>query len=506
MNKKMRIKAVLIPLICIVLSSCNKFSLLKDVKVEHNTAGYMLLDKTIWEFISENNFHENDSTNIGLYGKAIAHAGLNELLDTKDANLTVIIPQDEALRMFINGLGYTDVTDVPSIVLRNLLQNTITTTRVKSFDLSIGEIKSYASLSGDTLYLRRTASSFDEYVLTVNASQTSNSPSTAVRTQNLEFKNGVAHVVKNFTHYIAKVDFPDQVDYDEVIMLSDTIPVDKDVFLRSGSFRNMNYGTLPEMETKITNATGANANYARKMLMQYPVRSASFNDRIGSVKLEVYISSIEVNYNPANLNFFECQNLDFSETTVTWENSPDFNSSPIGGINALGEKDTWQSIDLTPNYLSLLTANKQFINIGSSTVDDNLIKIRAKEYASGAFESRIILYSPVQAMVSPKVIDDMNVSILKGSGILSANELEFEGTADKNISFVLTSLPQKGYLVINSLPASINSSFTQEQLKKGVVKYLCPEDASGSDGFTLEVRDFQGGIYGDEVDMMVHIN
>jgi hypothetical protein len=492
-------------IVAIGLTSCEKFSVLKSVDIDHQPAGQNLLNKTIWEFLSEDNFHANDSTNIGLFGRAIEHAGLKDLLNQQDANLTVIIPTNTTLRAFLLGLGYAAVTDVPPVVLKNLLLNLVTDTKVRSFDLQAGKNTAFVSLSNDSLYLTRTVTVSNEYVLTVNSSTTSNSSSTSVRTQNLEFKNGVGHVVNNFTHYIGKVNFPDDVDNNLVDFLSDTIYVAKDTYNQNGSTanKNRNHGTLLETITKLADATGNNANFARRILTQFPVRQPSFNDRIGTVKLEMYFHNIT---GPANLNFYEDQNVDFNELTVNWSNTPAFGTSPIGTINmTTALRNSWRNIDISSAYISALANGKTFMNIGASITEDQTIGFRTKEFEGGRFRARIIINSPPVTIISPANNNPLDVELSKKVKALTLNELQFTGTANKNITYTLTKLPQNGFIVINGLPASVNSSFTQEQITKGVVKYLFAGTTAATDSFAVEAKDFQGGIYNDIVNLAINI-
>lgn len=494
--------------ICIVIlsmsvTSCDKFSLLKSVKVASPVAGANLKSKTIWEFISEDNFHADDGTNIGLYGQAIEHAGLKDLLNDPKQNLTVIIPNDDVLSNFILGLGYATVDDVPPVLLKNILLNDIIDGRVRSFDLEPDVSKSYPSLSNDSLYLMRTVTNTDKYVLTVNSSPYASSVSTGVRTQNLEFVNGVAHVVNSFTYYIAKTNDADPVDPTKVSILTDTVFVTKDTYLWNGNHRNLNFGSALDVETKLYDATGPTANYSKRTLAQYAVRNPNFNGRIGGVKLEMYYNRIS---GKGNINFFEVQNVDWNEHTVTFANMPTFGSISIGILPLNGTLlNKWSSINLTSFYNNALAQGKTFVNIGSGIVEDQNINFRSKEFSGGAFRSRLVISSAPVCIITPSVNKPISVQVSDPIKALSLNELKFDGTADKNISYTLTAVPQNGFLVLNGIPLAANSSFTQEQVAKGVVKYLYNGTSPSTDAFTLEARDFQGGIYDNPVNMTVNI-
>jgi hypothetical protein len=486
------------------ITSCEKFSLLKNEDVEHQQAGLNLKTKTIWQFLSENNFQENQLTNIGLFGKAIEHAGLKDLLNDSKRNLTIIIPNNDVLENFISGLGYDRVEDVPVIILRNILLNNIIEGRVRSFDLEAGVSNSYPSLSNDSLYLTRTIGNADEYVLTVNSSPNANSVSTSVRTQNLEFVNGVAHVVNNFTYYIAKINSADPVDPSSVNILSDTIYVTKDTYFQNGTAnRTRNYGSIQDVQTKLFGATGNAASFSKRILAQYPVRRPNFNGRIGAVRLQMYFNTIQ---NATNMSFFEDQNVDWNENTVSWVTAPTFSSISIGELSlTTAMRNTWVNIDVTSFYNAAITDGKTFVNIGGAVVPDLNTHFRSKEFSGGAFSSRLILSSPPVSLIRPTVNTPINVQLSNLIKAISLNELRFTGTANKNISFTLTATPQKGFLVLNGIPLTVNSSFTQEQVAKGVVKYLYNGSSPSTDAFTLEARDFQGGIFNNLINMTVNI-
>lgn len=486
------------------ISSCDKFPLLKNEQEKHVPSGENLLNKTIWEYLSEDNFHEGRTSGIGLYGKAIQHARLNDLLNTQDANFTVIIPRDEALLSFINQLGYQKITDMPPIVLRNLLLNTIIDTRIRSFDLGIDENRALVSLSEDSLYMQRTASSADEYILRINVSNTSNSPSTNVRSQNLDFKNGVAHIVNSVTHYITSTSLPDPADGSSTDYLTDTVYVSKDTYLRNGAGKAINYGGEVMLTSKLANETGVNIFYARKILLQMPIKTPAYADnRIGSAKLEVYVNQIEVSTRDSYMNFYECSNDNFNEMTVAWENAPLFGTAPMAASDFKGRMNSWQKIDISPYYISYLEQGKQFINIGAYTTADNALSVRSKEFDNGKFKARIIMYSPAQSILTLANNHPIGVSKHKKIRVLTLEDLMFTGTDDKNISYTLTTLPERGFIVINGLPTTINSSFTQEQLRKGAVRYLLGDDATDIDNFNVEIRDYQGGIYATPINLQV---
>jgi hypothetical protein len=482
-------------------SACKKFALLKSEDSESIIAGEDLKKQTIWEFLSQDNFHSSDLTKVGLYGKAIQHAGLKDLLNG-EGNYTIIIPTETFLLNFIKGLGYQTIEETPPAILRDLLLNTITDTRVRSFDLNIAETKGFPTLSKDSIFFSRTATSASNYVLTINNSPSIISPSIAVRSQNLEFKNGVAHVSDNFTYYKPKLKASDVPDTSLVSIKSDTILVTKDSYMNNGSTtnKNTNFGSLAYMYVKFGTS---DANLTRRAICQFPIVRPSFSERIGAVKVGLYVNRID---GAGSIAIVEDENIDWNEKTINWNNAPVPGTATLSDIAlpASGGTFKWYNGEITTAYLNALQASKPFINIGISTRSSPLFGITTREVAPNRTPYIVLTSSPVSILTNP-INTGITVSRSSGVSKISNKELQFQGTAPQNIFYTIASLPANGFLTINSLPVAIGTTFTQEQVNKGVVKYLFNGNGS-TDSFTLEAKDFQGGFYSSILTVPVQIS
>ncbi|KQS36774.1 DNRLRE domain-containing protein [Pedobacter sp. Leaf194] len=484
----------------VTITGCKKFALLTSEDSESTSAGLNLKEKTIWQFISEDNFHANDLTKIGLYGKAIERAGLKDLLNG-EGEYTVIIPTETSLLAFINSMGYTSVDQTPVSVLKNILQNTIISKKVFSFDLNIDQTIGYPTLSMDSLFLSRSVNATSNYVLTVNAAPSIISQVSVVRSQNLDFKNGVGHVIDNFTFYKPKLQTSDIPNLANVSINSDTIAVSKDSYINNGSGTNKgsNYGNLTYMYVKFSSS---DQNLTRRALCQFPVKKPTFNERVGSIKLGIYINRID---GAGSLSVTEDQNINWTESTVNWNNAPVAGTTSLADIAlpATGGAFLWYTAEITTPYLNAIQTNKTFINLGVSTRSTPLSVITTKELAANRGAYIVLTSSPVTILKNP-VNTGIDVDSKFGSKKITTAELKFEGTESKNVIYTITSLPANGFLAISGIPAAVGSSFTQEQIEKGAIKYLF-NGTGNTDVFSLEAKDFQGGFYASLINVNVQV-
>lgn len=486
---------ILSALVVITLASCNKIELLKSEDQGQDPAGANLANMTIWEWLSMDNFHANDSSKIGMYGKAIEHAGLKDLLNGTD-KYTVIIPSNAAMVGLIATMGYSNLSDVPPIILKNILSSTITKNAVRSFDLGRGETKSYVTINADSLYLTRRVDVSDEYILIVNASPLLSVTGPIVRTQNLEFKNGVGHVVPTFTYYLPKTNAKDPINPANVQIITDTIPVTKDAYMNAGTSANVNYGNQNFVEVKT-----ASINFTKRAIMQVPVRQPSFSGRIGSIELSVFFSAVDAG--GGSVDFYEDANVDWVETSINWNNAPTPGNVSMSSI-PLTSADLNKRFNgvVTPAYLRALTDNLTFLNIGLNSAQANRLRFQSKQTSNVSQRPYLLLKSAaVTLLTSPT---NTGITLVKAEGIksISSTELNMQGTTPNNIFYTLTTLPANGFVVVGGLPLTLGSMFSQEQVNRGLVKYLFAGTGT-ADSFKLEASDFQNGFYPTLLDVNV---
>jgi len=492
-----------------VIGGCGKLQLLKDIDPEAISAGVDLKDKTIWEFVSSTSTIANDTLkSLSLYTRAIEKAGLKELLNSP-GEYTVIVPRNAALQSFIESLGYNTLDEVPAAILKNIFLDNIARGSILSYELPEAQFEKYETLNQDSISFIRQPTSVDPYKVTINSATTFLSTAAVIRTQDLQCKNGIVHVVDIYTNYVPKTIAPDPSTPGEGGNLHDTILVTKDSYMSNGSStsKNTNYGSAVTLNVK-----KASADFTRRAITQFEVREPLFNDRIGSVKVGLYCNRVDGDGGVVSL--YEDEHVDWLEDKVSWANCPVPGVVSIGDVllkpGSANSVNKWHLIDITSAYLNALNQNKGFINIGINTTDNDLYTFASREAKDsknvvGGLSPFIVITSPVPSILENPTNTGIVVDGATGNKKISTGELKFEGAKSNNIFFILKDVPQNGYLVVGGRPLQTGSRFSQEQLEKGAVRYLYA-GTGNTDSFSLEGQDFQGGFYHDVLTVNVTIN
>lgn len=470
---------------------CKKFSVSKNESQPSIPAGVDNLNKTIAQFLSENNFHDSDLTAINYFAKAIQRVGLLSKLDSS-INYTVIVPSDTAMVVFFRGLGYQNIDNVPTSILKNFLEGDIFAGKVNSFDLNIGDTKRYPSLNGDYIYMTRQTSTSDAYLLTINNNDSLSTPPIGVRTQNIDLKNGVIHVVDAFTYYALKKATPDPVDTSKIQIISDTVAVTQDAYVTYGSNAKKNYNLVYLWAKK-----NSSPNSTRRTLLQFDITQPSFTGKIGFAKLFLYNYRADGS-SAASLNIYKDASDNWDENTLTAKNEPTEGTSIVGSFSVNpNHLDMYVSADITAMYSAALSNNEPFINLGIETTANAIAGFYSKEYDSARFAPFIVITSPPKSVItSVKVNNPIKVNGQSGYKVLSLSDIVSTGTENKNIIYVVKQLPTNGYLVFYGIPLKLNATFTQADLANGAIKYLYNGTGNG-DQAELQAKDFQGGYYPD---------
>lgn len=502
MMKKLNIykTSVLAVLVCLAFSSCKKFEILKNSDPEIVTAGENLKNSTIWEFISSRTTNRSADTlkSLDLYATAIERVGLKDILNG-EGDYTVIAPRNEAMRTLATDLGYPTVDAVPAALLKNYFLDNIISKRVKSFDLAPDKFSIVETLNEDSLSFVRQPSSADDYVFNLYSAPSFITSLTKVRSQNLECKNGVVHVVDALSSFR-----PRYAATDPGKAPGDTIYVTKDTYLNNGStaLKNSNYGDLDYMWLK----KNASANLTRRSLTQFPVVAASFPQPIASVVIGIFATRTDAP--GGTVSVYQDQQVNFDELTVNWANSPIPGTIPLSSTEIKQfTANKWFYFDITTAYKTALANKDKFINIGINTSVNALFQFATKETRDsnlvlGGYKSYLVVTPPATTLLTNPVNPGIKLTLVKGYKKLTVADLSFSGTTSNNIIYEITSQPQNGFVVVNGL---VRTRFTQAQIEKGAVKYLYAGTAPGSDSFTVLAKDFKNGTYPTPVVVNVQI-
>nr|WP_294900978.1 cadherin-like domain-containing protein [uncultured Pedobacter sp.] len=491
-------------LMCLAAVSCKKFEVLKNIDPDLVDAGVNLKTESIWTFISERNLVNKGADtlkSLDLYAASIERVGLRPLLEA-DGNLTVIAPRNEALKALAVNLGYTTVDEIPAAVLRNIFLDNMISTRIKSFELEADSINLFQTLNEDSLSIARQPSSTNQYVLNLyNASSLSTS-AVNVRSQNLECKNGIVHIVDEIKTYRPKFVQPDAAKES-----GDTIYVSKDAYLNNGSATNKasNFGDAQYMWIK----KNSNGNLTRRAIMQFTVRNAiKFTENIAGVTLYMHCNRFD--YPGGTLSVYEDANVDWNEVNkvpadpnfpgINWANAPTPGIVELSNISFSGQTrtDTVISASVGTAYKAALANGETFINFGLNTTANIIFQILTKETLDenlmpGKYSSFLVLTPEQVTMLVNPVNTGLVVDLKKGYKKIRTTELSFGGTESRNVTYTITSSPTNGFIVVDG--NSNVTGFTQAQIEKGSVKYLYSGDTAGSDSFTVTARDSEGNSY-----------
>ncbi|MFN0292409.1 CBM96 family carbohydrate-binding protein [Pedobacter helvus] len=496
MNKKIFIiKSLAIALMCTSLS-CGKLDLLKNEQPEAIDAGANLKGMTIADFLKMD--HSTDLTNLNLYGEVIKKAGLEDFLNQPE-DYTVLLLTNQAVTNMVGSLGYTNLNDVPAIVLRNIVSDQIFKGRLRSFDLAIGETKKFETINGSFIYYTRSNTNSDEYVFTANNSTDLTSPSARIRSQNLEFKNGIAHVTDQFTFYKLKDAVPDAPS-GSVGAQTDIINVAKDVYIQNGTAnRNKNFNNATSIEMK--NSNGKDVSVDRMGLFQFPLTTPSFGNKIGLAKINFYVFFTGL---PSSLTAYAGADTDFDETTVTWTTAPTYDRVSLANISLAAGQTGWITMDVTSLVNQLYGSNKTFLNILMNHNNDNFVRIYPREFSAGNFKAYLSISSPPATILTFGNATPLNVIAKDGFAKLTTKQLKMNGADDKNISYIVNKLPTNGYFVKYGIPLPVNGSFSQADLTAGAIKYLY-SGTGNADEIILEAKDNNGGFYNTPIKITVNI-
>lgn len=487
-------------LFILAIAGCSKFKLLNNEDSQGDPSGTDLKSQTIREYLLID--HSKDLTSLDLYAAAVTQAGLMDTLGKSD-NYTAVFLSNAAVQQLLSTIGYATVKDVPAVILKNILGDLIFRGKLKSTDLAINESRKMQTINGNYIYFTRSATATDQYMLTINKDASLGSSSAVVRSQNLEFNNGIAQVTSQFTFYRLLDDVSDAANPAGNVLTQKLI-VSKDVYIRAGTGNaTANFNDAATIDLKAISA--ADATVGRVGLLQFPLDKTTFGTQIGSARMYVYIYNTGLT--SATTFSFSAhlgENKDFTETTVTWNNAPTYNSVPVSTIPVPGAFVGWVSFDVTAPVSQLYANNGTFINMFVKHNVDNFIKLRPREFSSGLYSSYILVTSPPQTLLKLGQVSALSVSAASQSALLTLANLQMTGTEDRNITYTVKQVPAAGYLVKYGIPLSANASFSQSDIAKGAIRYLYGGTGT-SDQIVFQARDNNGGYFAADLTLDVTI-
>lgn len=487
---KKYIQPIIILFVSVLIAGCDY--LIKDYKLDTNPD--YLESVELLQYIEQGN-----DTTLTLYWEAIRYANLEEFVSA--GGQTRIVPTNDAIRTVLLTAGVSSVQELSPNVVKGLFSYLTIPGTYRSIDLEADQTIEDQTLSGDSLYLTRSVAGSDRYRLYVNeVSHLATVPIPVIR-QDYLFKDGIAHVVDIFPVYqktVALTDsVPDGVDYSSA--QKDTLWISEDSNVYFGS-KDGNYdGKVHQLVAR---------SLLRYTFFKFNLTPIDYVDDLASARLNLFVNKISgSNYVPS-CGVYETS-TEWDETTLTWNNKPDFGQE----VSVFDLALDWNSTNITQFILNSYKTEKTEISVGlqalnGAEITSSSVQIRNSEASDGIYKPFISLRSAIPSElqlvgVAPVVVESNGITSLSKENIAMSGPEEPYHYTDNNIIYVLIDVPEQGTLTRNGLPLTKYGRFTQEELAVGAIKYV--HDGNGSDSFRLKVQDYIGGVYSELIDMTVTV-
>lgn len=497
----------------ILFTSCDY--LVKNYEFDDNPNG--VRNRTLLEHF-ENNYDKSCT----MYCQAIRIAGLQEEIEI--GGMTCVVPNNTAFSSFLASVGVTSLEEMNPVLLRSLMLYLIFPGDFRAVTMTPDENYHCESLSGDPIFIKRFPSNTDKYRIVINDnSEELASSIVTVMQQDYMFKNQVvAQVVPEFIIFKPKVEVTEEKpkDYENPNAATATLTVTDDCSIYQGGA-----GTVYNNSSSGIQVV-ARSGQVRHGLFKFPLTDINFKEDIVSATLVTRVNNV-AGYSIGEdciLQFREFPYSGWVETKATWTNIRGSYANPIARAPVVINSTSFRAISLTaadwvttPVYVRTdITSSINKYYMGDSTQISLLVEdMSANRTAAGTqiqlcdkdnkghyttieligpFPSALTLVRNNPVIVSENVVslDPDNHFAMGGPSVPD----DYHYT-DPNIIYAVKSAPTDGILTLYGLPMSVNSRFTQAEMRAGVVKYL--RTTGTSDSFTLKVFDYLGGLYASDL-------
>ncbi|MBD1422809.1 DNRLRE domain-containing protein [Sphingobacterium chuzhouense] len=484
--------------LCIVLLSGCK-NLMQDYDLD--TRSDYWEDITLLDYISL-----GKDPQITLYAEAVRYAGAENLLD--GPLKTRIVPNNEAMEGMLLSAGVANIQELSPNVVKEMLSYLVIPGTYRSLDLEEDETVGEVTARGDSLYLTRSVTATDKYRLSVNNHPKLATSQIAVLSQDYVFSDGIAHIVDGFPVYQEKTKptdaAPDGVDYSDAEQHTIWVNNDTHVINATASHRETNYGS----ETLLT---VANAAWTRYGFLLFDLDPIEFVDDLTRANLNIYYAQRSIATLDPVLGVFETGS-NWEEMTLTWNSMPDFGAQINSSSLVLGQ---WNEIDITGSINRAYQNGLDKVSLGLRLLAapngiTGTVSLRSKEQGDGSYAASIKLFGAIPSELEVDYVSGLQVS-QQGAKVIEPQNLSMKASGsavynytDNNIIYVLMDVPTNGTVTRYGLPIRKFSEFTQEELKKGAIRYV-HNGGSSSDVMTFKVKDYIGGVYTDIIGLPVTI-
>ncbi|MCG9793112.1 CBM96 family carbohydrate-binding protein [Flavobacterium algicola] len=422
-----------------------------------------------WEYIQK---HDSLTS----FKEAITLTGLQSLYET-ETDRTFIAPTNQAFKKYLQTNSYSNLSEVPVAILRNMLKYHVVKSRV-SFDdpdlFANNNPIAYTAENGQTMFLSH-SSNFTGYV---NEGTSQQWP---IVTSNLKATNGVIHVLYSTVFFSALSTVSSTPD---PTIQYDTIYAAQDTYINGGSSSGKNFGN--DKLLKIKNVTN-NGDYDRKAYLLYDLKNFKKAGNIVDLKLEVAVSFTH-GYG-VDLNVFAIKDTLWTETGLTFNNAELPSTPKVSSIKT--SKLTKFSISMIDYYKSLPKKQKISLVLDGQAGSNETDEFHSIQNTAGQLAPMLI--ARISSGTSVLTLDT-NTGITLDQGqtfVFNKSTLEVGGATAADIKFTIMSLPQYGWLVKGASILKVGDKITQEDINVMNVIYI--NNGSGTqDKIVLSAEDIGG--------------
>jgi uncharacterized surface protein with fasciclin (FAS1) repeats len=429
------------------------------------------LNMSAWDFIQQ-----EDS--LSLLKAAITATGL-ESYYSGTTEYTFIAPRNSAFRDYLKSNKYTDVSDIPTPILKNILLYHIVDGKILFSDpefYTANSPVSFQTENGQPMYLSRSTNYQGQINQGTNKSWT-------IITSNLEPTNGAINISSAIVYFSAATG---GTEVPNPTLESDTIYATQDTYINGGASKDMNYGSDILIKVKDVDGSG---DYDRRTFLMFDLK-----DITKKGKLRTAFVDVGVNFTHGNglrLSLFNVPDTTWSELAMTWNNAPEADPNEISYL--ITSKVSVFSWDCS-SYITqkLKTPGKISIKIDGEAGGNETNDLISKENPKNIPPMLIAVFSSGNSTLAMGTNTGFTVANGR-SAVLKTSELEMAGAAAADIIYKLEAPPSNGWLVMGINTLTNGSKFSQLDIDNGNIVYVHSGVGSANDSFKLSVQDKDGG-------------
>lgn len=412
---------------------------------------------------------------LAIFEQAVALTELESYYNDQ-ASRTFIAPTNGAFKEYLSTNSYSNLQEIPTPILRNILKYGIVHGKVSFNDPDLFKSNNpiaYDTENGQVMYLSHN-SNFQGLINEDTSNQW------IITTSNLELGNDVMHVVSSIVYFSAPEIDTESPEFTPVL---DTIYPIHDSYINGGNLSGNNFGS--EDLLKIKNVTG-DGPYDRKAYMMFDTNDFEKEGVIIELKLELAVSFTHAKGLAVNVHAVEDNS--WNEMGITWDNAPEADPSPIASI--ISSKVSAFAFDITKYYQDLADPGQVSFMIDGAAGGDETDEFASKEHSELQKPMLIAKLSSANNILEFQANETL---VVKSGDVetLSKEFLAITGAPAEDILYTVEKGPEFGWLIRGANTLQVGDVITQRDID--VLNILYINNGTGAnDEISFSVRDRAG--------------